>query len=149
MQSFQILVVEDHEAFRRFIHLALQQRVEFTIIGEVSDGMEAVLKAQELQPELILLLFDIGSPKLNGLEAARRIRKVSPNSKILFLTQESSSDVVEEALSLGAQGYILKASAQSDLLPAIDAVLEGKRFVNSSLEFSEGTDARCYGARIW
>jgi DNA-binding NarL/FixJ family response regulator len=140
MPWLRVLIVEDYEAFRRFICLALQQREAFEVIEEVSDGLEAVQKAQELEPDLILL--DIGLPKLNGLEAGRRIRKVSPNSKILFLSQESSPDVVREALSLGAQGYILKARAQSDLLPAIDAVLGGKRFVSSGLEFSERADAK-------
>jgi len=139
MQSSKILVVEDHEAFRRFIRLALQQRAEFQIVEEVSDGLEAVQKAQELQPDLVLL--DIGLPRLNGLDACRHISKVSPNSRILFLTQESSCDIVEEALSLGAQGYVLKVRAQSDLLPAIDAVVSGKRFVSSCLEFKEPLDA--------
>jgi DNA-binding NarL/FixJ family response regulator len=139
MQSFQILVVEDHEAFRRFIRLALQQKVGFQIVGEVSDGLDAVQKAEELQPNLVLL--DIGLPKLNGLEAGRRVRKVSPNSKILFLTQESSCDIVEEALSIGAHGYVLKVRCQSDLLPAIDAVVSGKRFVSSGLDFKEPSNA--------
>jgi DNA-binding response OmpR family regulator len=106
----------------------------------VSDGLDAVQKAQELQPDLILL--DIGLPKLNGLEAGRRIRTISPNSRILFLSQESSPDVVQEALSLGARGYVLKARAQSDLLSAIDAVLGGKQFVSRGLEFSERADAQ-------
>jgi DNA-binding NarL/FixJ family response regulator len=136
----KILVVEDYEVFRRFLCSALQQRAAFQVIEEVSDGLDAVQKAQELQPDLVLL--DIGLPKLNGLEAGRRIRKISPNSKILFLSQESSPDVVQEALRLGAQGYVLKARAQSDLLPAIDAVLGGKQFVSSGLEFSERPNAQ-------
>lgn len=135
MPSLRVLIVEDYEAFRRFICSALQQREAFQVIEEVSDGLDAVQKAQELQPDLILL--DIGLPKLNGLEAGRRIRKVSPNSKILFLSQESSPDVIQEALELGAQGYVLKARAQTDLLPAIDAALGGKQFVGSGLELSE------------
>ena len=140
MQPHKILIVEDHDAFRRFIRLALQTKAEFQIIGEALDGMEAVLKAEGFQPHLILL--DIGLPILNGLEAARRIRKVFPNSKILFLTQESSCEIVEEALSLGAQGYVLKARAQSDLLPAIDALLQCKRFVSSGLAFKEPLEKR-------
>ena len=139
MPSLRVLIVEDYEGFRRFIRSTVQERVDFQFIGEASDGLEAVQKAVELQPDLIL--FDIGLPKLNGLEAARRIRKISPNSKILFLTQESSSDVVQEALSMGALGYVHKLCAKRDLLPAIDTVLGGKRFVSSSLEFSEGANA--------
>ena len=133
LQSVKILIVEDHDAFRRFIRLLLQQKEEFQSIDEASDGLQAVSRAQELQPSLILL--DIGLPNLNGFEACRRIRDVSPNSKVLFLSQESSPDMVQEALDLGALGYVLKARAQSDLLPAIDTVLGGKRFVSSGLEF--------------
>jgi CheY-like chemotaxis protein len=140
MPQLRVLIVEDYEAFRRLIRSALQQRAEFQVVGEVSDGLEAVQKAQELQPDLILL--DIGLPKLNGLEAGRRIRKGSPNSRILFLTQESSSDVVREALGLGALGYVLKSRAQTDLLPAIEAVLRGEHFVSSALEFRDGATAR-------
>lgn len=142
MPQLRILVVEDHESFRRLICSALQQREAFQVIEEVSDGLDAVQKAQELQPDLILL--DIGLPKLNGLEAGRRIRTVSPNSKILYLSQESSSEVVQEALGLGAQGYVLKARAQSDLLPAIEAVLGGKRFVSKGLEFRDTIDAQAF-----
>jgi CheY-like chemotaxis protein len=101
------------------------------IVGEVSDGLEAVQKAQELQPDLIVL--DIGLPTLNGIEAARRIRKLSPESKILFMSQESSADVVQEALALGALGYVVKVHAGSDLLPAVGAVLGGRQFVSASL----------------
>jgi len=99
------------------------------VICEVSDGLEAVHKAEELKPDLILL--DIGLPTLNGIEAARQIRKLAPDSKIVFLSQESSAEVVEEALRLGAWGYVLKTRAGSDLLPAVEAILSGKRFVSS------------------
>ena len=85
-----------------------------------------------MKPDLILL--DIGLPKLNGLEAARRIRQLSPESKILFLSQESSADVVQEALRLGALGYVVKGHAQSDLLPAVEAVLRGERFISSTIQ---------------
>lgn len=93
----------------------------------MSDGFEAVQKAEELRPDLILL--DIGLPKLNGIEAARQIRKLSPQSKILFVTQEFSADVVQAALSTGAEGYIVKADAGRELLPAVSAVLRGEMFV--------------------
>jgi DNA-binding NarL/FixJ family response regulator len=83
MPLLKAVVVEDYRAFRRLIRLALEQTAEFEVIAEVSDGLEAVQEAKELQPDLILL--DIGLPKLNGLEAGRRIREVSPNSNVLFL----------------------------------------------------------------
>jgi len=96
------------------------------------DGSEAVQKAQELKPDLIVL--DIGLPKLNGIEAARQIRQLSPSSKIVFLSQNSDLDVVRAALGSGARGYVRKTDAQSELLAAVDAVLRGKKFVSSSLK---------------
>ena len=127
----RVLVVEEYQPFQRFIRSMLQKRPELQIICEVSDGLEAVQKAEELQPDLILL--DIGLPTLSGIEAARRIRKLAPESKIIFVTQEPSADVVQEALSLGALGYVLKAQAGSELLAAVEAVLHGKQFVSSGL----------------
>jgi DNA-binding NarL/FixJ family response regulator len=130
--SVRILVVEDFEPFRRFIHSMLQEKAELNVICDASDGLEAVHKAEELQPDLILL--DIGLPTLNGIEAARQIRKLVPDSKILFVSQESSADVAEEALSLGPLlGYVVKAYAGSELLPAVEAVREGRQFVGSGL----------------
>jgi DNA-binding NarL/FixJ family response regulator len=128
--SRRILVVEDYEPFRRFICSTLSKEPGFQIC-EAADGLEAVKKAEELQPELILL--DIGLPSLNGIGAARQIRKASPESKILFVSQESSADVVQEALALGALGYVVKVHAGSELLPAVEAVLQGRQFVSSGL----------------
>ena len=139
--SVRILAVDDYEPFRRFICSTLRKRPELRVIGESSDGLEAVHKAEELQPDLIVL--DIGLPTLNGIEAARQIRKVSPESKIVFISQESSADVVREAFSLGALGYVVKAHAGSDLLPAVEAVLEGRQFIGSGLSghrFADATD---------
>jgi DNA-binding NarL/FixJ family response regulator len=110
----------------------LERRPELRVIGQASDGLEAIQKAEELLPDLILL--DIGLPNLNGFEVARRLSKLAPDAKILFLSQESSSDVVAEALRSGALGYVHKSRAQSELLPAIDAVLERRQFVSSGLE---------------
>ena len=126
-----VLLVEDFAPFRRFIRSTLAKRENLKVICEVSDGQEAVQKAEELKPDLILL--DIGLPTLNGIEAARRIRELSPESKIIFLTQESSPEVVQMALDLGAWGYVRKMTAGSDLLAAVDAVLAGRRFVSSNL----------------
>jgi DNA-binding NarL/FixJ family response regulator len=125
----RILVVDDYDPFRRFICSTLRKRPELQIVDEVSDGLEAVQKAEELQPDLIVL--DIGLPSLNGIEAARQIRKLSPKSKILFVSQESSADVVQEALALGALGYIVKVDAGKELLTAVNAVLRGDRFVGN------------------
>ncbi|MGC1450704.1 MAG: response regulator transcription factor [Candidatus Sulfotelmatobacter sp.] len=106
--SVRVLVVDDYEPFRRFVCSTLEQRPDLQIIGEVSDGLEAVQKAEELQPDLIVL--DIGLPTLNGIEAARRIRKLSPESRIVVLSQEFSADVVQEALRLGATSLRCKST---------------------------------------
>ena len=127
--SIRVLVVEDFEPFRRFVCSTLTKRSEIQIVAEASDGLEAVQKAEELQPDLIML--DVGLPTLNGIEVARRIRKLSPRSKILFVSQESSADVVEMALSLGAHGYVSKTRIGIELQAAIDAVLGGRQFVSS------------------
>src|ERR1700686_1656710 len=116
------LVVEDFAPFRKFICSTLGKRPNLQVICEVSDGQEAVQKAEELKPDLILL--DIGLPRLNGIAAARQIRKLAPESKIIFVSQESSPHVVQEALNSGAQGYVLKTKLGSDLLVAVDAVMQ-------------------------
>jgi DNA-binding NarL/FixJ family response regulator len=132
------LVVDDYEAFRRFICANLSKNPLVEIVGEASDGLEAVHKAEELRPDLIVL--DVGLPKQNGIEAARRIAKLVPESKILFLSLESSGDVVREALSVGARGYVAKARAGTELLAAVEAVLQGKLFVSSFLHVDPGPD---------
>jgi DNA-binding NarL/FixJ family response regulator len=127
-----VLVVDDNEPFRRFVRATLSTRPELQITSEASDGLEAVQKALDLQPGLIVL--DIGLPSLNGIEAARRIRKLSPNSKILFLSQESSPEIAQEALHLGALGFVTKAHAGSQLIAAVEAVLRNEQFVSSALK---------------
>jgi DNA-binding NarL/FixJ family response regulator len=130
MSTIRILLVEDFAPFREFIRSTLGERADLQVICEVADGLEAVQKAEELKPDLILL--DIGLPTLNGIEAARQIRKLAPESKIIFLTQESSDDMVEKALSLGAWGYVLKCRAASDLSAVVEAAILGVRFAGSA-----------------
>ena len=126
----RILLVEDFEPFRKLIHRLLEPNPGLQIVAEVADGQEAVHRAAELKPALILL--DIGLPSLSGLDAARQIRELSPDSKILFVSQEFSPEVVQKAMNLGGFGYVLKPRLASDLLRAVDAVLRGETFISTA-----------------
>jgi two-component system, NarL family, response regulator NreC len=122
--AVRILVVDDFEPWRQQVCSMLQNTAGvFHVVAEAADGLETVQKAQKLKPALILL--DIGLPNLNGLDAARRIRQVAPDAAIIFLPQNSDKDVVLAALSTGAQGYVLKTDAGSELLPAVAEALGG------------------------
>jgi DNA-binding NarL/FixJ family response regulator len=127
LATVRILIVDDFEPWRRAVCSILQQYKDLEVICEGSDGLEAVQKSAALQPDLVLL--DIGLPKLNGLEAARQIRKVSPGSKILFLTMYDSPELLQEALRSGALGCVVKSDASRKLLPAVRAVMRNERFV--------------------
>lgn len=127
----RVLIVDDYEPFRKFLLLSLQTRKDVQIVSEASDGMEAVAKAQKLQPDLILL--DVGLPRLNGIEVANEVRRASRNSKILFVSQENSKQIVQEALNTGAYGFVVKTDVGRELLAAIDTVMAGGHFVSSSV----------------
>lgn len=129
--NIRVLVVDDYQPWIHFERLTLAVQEGVQIVEECSDGPEAIDKAKELQPDLVLL--DIGLPTLNGIETARRIREVSPKTKVLFVSENRSPDIAEEALKTGAGGYVVKSDAASELLAAINAVLEGKRFISASL----------------
>jgi len=126
----RVLVAEDFVPYRRFTCSTLARVCGLQIVGEASDGLEALQMAVELRPDLILL--DIGLPSLNGIEVARQMRSLVPESKIIFLTQESSAEMVQEALNLGARGYVIKITGASELLTAVETVLSGKTFVSST-----------------
>jgi len=132
LSSIRVLVVEDYEPFRRFTASMLKGKPDFQIVCEVSDGLEAVQKAKELQPDLIVL--DIGLPTLNGIEAARRIRTIGLRSRILFFSENRSLDIAAEALGTGAQGYVTKSCAAGEFLTALEAVVQGRQFLSSGLE---------------
>ena len=132
MSSFRILLVDDLESWRRSTRSMLQKGPELQVVGEGVDGLEAVQKAEELKPDVILL--DIGLPNLNGIEASTRLSQIAPQSKVLFLSQENDADVVRAALSNGARGYVLKGDAGSELLPAIRAILRGEKYVSRGIK---------------
>jgi DNA-binding NarL/FixJ family response regulator len=126
-----VLVVEDHPVVRRAVCALLSGDPILNIVCETADGEQAVQKAEELQPELILL--DIGLPGISGIEAARRIRRVSPKSGLIFLSQHDSVQMVKDALNVGGHGYVAKIDAGQELLKAIRSVREGKQFVSQRI----------------
>jgi DNA-binding NarL/FixJ family response regulator len=127
----RIVIVDDYAAWRDHARSALEKEPQFQIVAAVSDGLEAVRRAQELQSDLVIL--DVGLPNLNGIEAARRILQLVPRAKVLFLSTHGSPDIVQEALNTGANGYILKSHAGSELLAAARTVLTGEMFISQVL----------------
>jgi two-component system, NarL family, nitrate/nitrite response regulator NarL len=132
MSLVRVLVVDDFEPWQAFTVGRLEQRPDLRVIGVASNGLEAVRKAEALQPDLILL--DISLPRLNGIEAARQIRKVASKSKVLFLSSNTDPDVVRAAFSAGGQGYVLKSAATGELMAGVDAVVRGEQFVSHGLD---------------
>lgn len=126
--SGRVVVVDDHEQWRRYVVLTLGIKRDIEIVGEAADGITAIQKAKEHQPDLVIL--DMGLPDLSGIEVARQISLLSPKTKIVFLTMHDSPEVIAAALSTGANGYVLKSRAGSDLLPAIEAALAGNHFIS-------------------
>jgi DNA-binding NarL/FixJ family response regulator len=122
----RILVVDDFEQWRRSIGSILAEDADLEVVGESADGLDAVQKSEKLQPDLVLL--DINLPKMNGLDAARQIRRVSPRTKILFLSSYHSLEVMREALKIGA-AFVVKADAARDLLLIVRAVVRNEPLV--------------------
>jgi DNA-binding NarL/FixJ family response regulator len=146
MSSIRILVVDDHEVVRRVICSLVSSDPALDVVCQSADGEGAVEKAEELQPDLVLL--DIGLPGISGIEAGRRIRRVSPDSYIIFLSQHDSLQMVQDALRVGGHGYVTKMDAGAELLKAIRTVREGKHFVSQRIvsqgwkaEIQNGADA--------
>jgi DNA-binding NarL/FixJ family response regulator len=127
----RILLVDDFADWRSGILAKLREDPRLQVVGFAADGVEGILQAKELQPDLILL--DIGLPKLDGIRAAREIRKIATESKIVFLSQENDPDVVRAAICAGGDGYVLKSEACRELLAAIQAVMLGKQFMSSTV----------------
>jgi DNA-binding NarL/FixJ family response regulator len=127
----RVVVADDYEPWRRFVLSTLEKQPRYRVVCEASDGLDAVQKAQALQPDLILL--DLRLPKLSGIEAARQIRESAPKSKILFLSENRSGDIAEYVVRTSASGYVVKSNAVSELLPAMEAVLHGEQFIGAGL----------------
>jgi DNA-binding NarL/FixJ family response regulator len=131
MALVRILIVDDFDLWKNFVISQLRERQDLEIVGFASDGLQAVEKAEELQPDVILL--DMMLPNLSGIQAAQQIRRVAPLSKILFVSSESDAESVRSAFQVGGSGYILKMDAAEGLLRGIETVLRGERFVSPGL----------------
>jgi DNA-binding NarL/FixJ family response regulator len=131
LRRIRVLLADDYEPWRRCVSSLFVGHPEWQIVGEVSDGLAAVEKATELKPDLVLL--DLALPKLSGVEAANRIRKSTPRTKILFITAYRDSDAVETVQRNVAEGYVLKWEITRELVPAVEAVLWGRKFVSERL----------------
>jgi DNA-binding NarL/FixJ family response regulator len=129
--SIRLLLVDDHDVARRGIRSVLASSPDLEVVGETADGEEAVKKAGELHPDIILL--DISLPGVSGIDAAKAIHKVSPETRVIFVSQHDSVRIAKDALSVGASGYVVKSDAGRDLLAAIDAAQEGRTFVSRTL----------------
>jgi DNA-binding NarL/FixJ family response regulator len=129
-RSIRVFLVDDFSPFRDFIRTTLEQMPGCEIVGEASDGIEAVQKIGELNPDLILL--DVGLPNLNGIEVAREVQNVSPRSIILFVSQFCDWDIIERAFLFGAHGYLVKSDAAAELVPAVESVRRGIHFISTT-----------------
>jgi DNA-binding NarL/FixJ family response regulator len=124
--TVRILVADDHPVVRHGLRTLLGSCPEWEIIDEAEDGIQAVERAERLKPDVVVL--DVSMPKMDGLEACRRIRKRLPKSEVLIVTQHDSAQMMREALSAGARGYVVKSDAARDLLAAVEAVSQHRFF---------------------
>ncbi len=131
MATIRLLVADDHEVIRRGVRSLLGTQPGWEVSGEAATGREAVEKAKQLKPDLVVL--DITMPELDGLEATRQILEAVPKTKVLILTMHESEQVMSEVLKAGALGYVLKSDAADNLVPAVKALIHGKPFFTSSV----------------
>ena len=131
MKQIRILLADDHNVMRRGLRLLLEAQPGFSVVAEVADGRQAVEQAAATQPDVAVL--DIAMPNLSGTEAARRITEVAPATAVVILSMHSDEGYVLRALKAGARGYLLKDSAEGDLIEAIKAVHEGKAFFSPEI----------------
>ena len=138
MKSVRILIADDHEVVRQGVRAVLEGQAGWVVCGEASSGREAVAKAVDLRPDIVVL--DISMPELNGLEATRQIRR-AVSAKILILTVHESEQLVTEVLDAGAHGYVLKADAGRTLLRAIRALLRDQEFFTERVQVAAAREA--------
>ena len=131
MKQIRILLADDHTVMRRGLRLLLESQPEFSVVAEASDGRQAVQQAEATMPDVAVM--DIAMPNLSGIEAAQRIATAQPNTAIVILSMHSDEGYVLRALKVGAKGYLLKDSAEGDLIEAIKAVHQGKTFFSPEI----------------
>jgi DNA-binding NarL/FixJ family response regulator len=131
VKPIRILLADDHTVLRRGLRLLLESQPEFSVVAEASDGRQAVQQAEETQPDVAVV--DITMPNLSGIEAAERITAALPQTAIVILSMHSDEGYVLRALKVGAKGYLLKDSAEGDLIEAIKAVHQGKTFFSPEI----------------
>jgi DNA-binding NarL/FixJ family response regulator len=152
LQGLQILIADDHELVRRGLRALLEAQADWQVVAEAQDGQEAVDQVVSLKPDVAIL--DIGMPRLNGLEALRRIAKMAPETKVLVLTMHESDELIRAALDAGACGFVTKSGATTELVFAIEALRKNKTYFTSKVEqmmldsFLYGPGGRAKGAVV-
>lgn len=131
MKKISVLLADDHRILREGIRSLLEKAPDIEVVGEASEGGEAVAKAQQLSPDVVLM--DITMPGMNGLEATRQIKALKPGIKVLILTMHESNQYISQFLRSGASGYVLKDTAASELVGALRAVSQGDAFLYPSI----------------
>ncbi|MCL5265558.1 MAG: response regulator transcription factor [Chloroflexi bacterium] len=131
MSVIRILLADDHAVLRAGIRALLEMQPDFQVVGDASDGAQALAAVRELQPDIVLM--DIGMPGMDGLAATRQVKDLSPNTRVLILTQHENKEYIVPALKVGASGYVLKRSEGDDLLRAIRIVCAGGTFFDPSM----------------
>ena len=131
MKPIRILLADDHTVMRRGLQMLLESQPEFTVVAEAADGREAVAQAEATRPDVAVM--DIAMPNLSGIEAAQRMSAVLPHLAVVILSMHSDEGYVLRALKAGAKGYLLKDSAESDLIDAIKAVHQGRTFFSAEI----------------
>ena len=131
MGALRVMIVDDHRVVREGLRMALEVEEDIEVVAEAGDGSEAVAKAQDVRPDLILM--DVAMPTMSGIDACHEIKDLLPDTRVVMLTASAAEESVTEALLAGAHGYVLKAAGRDDLLQAIRAVARGESILDPSV----------------